>query len=297
MTDGVFFIVLVLDGVLAGAVYAVVALAFVVVYKASRMINFALGEWVLLASRLAASGFHALGLGLLGALGFAGASMVAAGVLVSRLISRRLSGRPLISLIMVSLGLGILIRGATPLVFARIPGGMPLPIPELSVAVQDVPIASEKLIAATVATLAIGALTWFFHRSRTGVALRALANDQQAAMTVGISLERYLGIAWALAGALAVVAGVLWSAVPGGGFGVDVLGRKVFPIVVIGGLESFAGTILAAILIGVLESLAVGYLDPVVGSGFSEVVAYVVLLAIVFVRPYGLVGRPDAVRV
>ena len=297
MTDSAFFIVLVVDGVLAGAVYALVALAFVVVYKASRMINFALGEWVLLASRLAASGFHAFGLGLLGALGFATASMAAAGVLFSRVILRRMLGQPLIALIMVSIGLGILVRGASPLLFKGVPGGMPLPVPELSVSILEVPISSEKLVAAAIAAFAIGALTWFFHGSRTGIALRAIASDQRAAMTVGISMQRHLAIAWALAGALAVLAGTLWSAVSGGGFGVEVMGLKVFPIVIIGGLDSIAGTIVAAILIGVLESLSIAYLDPVVGTGFSHVVAYVLLLATVFVRPYGFFGRPDVVRV
>ena len=297
MTDSAFFIVLVLEGVLAGAVYALIALAFVVVYKASRMINFALGEWVLLASRLAASGFHALGLGLIGALGFAAAGMAAVGVLFSRVVLRRMLGQPLISLIMVSIGLGILVRGASPLVFRGIPGGMPVRVPELALSIQGVPISTEKLLAAAVAAIAILALTWFFHGSRTGLALRAIASDQRAAMTVGISMQRHLSIAWALAGALAVLAGVLWTAVSGGGFGIEVMGLKVFPIVIIGGLDSIAGTIIAAILIGVLESLAIGYLDPVVGSGFSHVVAYVLLLATVFVRPYGLFGRPDVVRV
>ena len=297
MTDGAFLVVLVLEGVLAGAVYALIALAFVVVYKASRMINFALGEWVLLASRLTASGFHALGLGLLGALGFAAASMAAVGVLFSRVVLRRMLGQPLISLIMVSIGLGILVRGASPLVFAGIPGGTPLRIPDLSLSVYGVPISTDKVIAAAISALAIVALTWFFHGSRTGIALRAIASDQRAAMTVGISMQRHLAIAWALAGVLAVLAGTLWSAVSGGGFGVEVMGLKVFPIVIIGGLDSIAGTILAAILVGVLESLSVGYLDPIVGSGFSHVVSYVLLLAAVFVRPYGLFGRPDVVRV
>jgi branched-chain amino acid transport system permease protein len=297
VTEAAFFMVLVVDGALAGVIYALVALAFVVVYKASRMINFALGEWVMLASRLVASGLHALGFGLLGAIGFACAGMVALAVVMSRLILRRLIGQPLISLIMVSIGLGILIRGSAPLVFAGIPGAIPLPIPETSLAIHGVPISTEKLVAAAVAAVSIVALTWFFRRSRTGLALRAMANDQHAALMVGISPPRYFAIAWALAGGLAVLAGTLWTAVSGGGFGVEVLGLRVFPIVIIGGLDSIPGTILAAILIGVLENLAVGYVDPIVGSGFSTVASYLVLLAALFVRPHGLFGRPEIARV
>lgn len=297
MTEGLFFLFLVVDGVLAGAVYALVALAFVVVYKASRMINFALGEWVMVASRLVASGLHALGLGLVGAIGFACAGMVALALVFSRVILRPLVGQPLISLIMVSIGLGTLMRGSAAIVFAGIPGGIPLPIPQALLAIHGVPVSPDKLAAAAVAAVCITALSWFFRGSRTGVALRAIANDQQAAMAVGISIHRHVAIAWALAGALSVLAGTLWTAASGGGFGVEVLGLKVFPIVIIGGLDSIPGTIVAALLVGVLESLAGGYLDPLVGGGFSHVASYLVVLAALLVRPYGLLGSPDVERV
>jgi len=296
VTEGEFFVALVVDGALAGAIYALVGLAFVVVYKASRMINFALGEWVMVASRLVAAGLHALGFGLVGAIAFGCAGMAALGVVVSRVILNRLVGHPLISLIMVSIGLGILMRGSAALVFAGIPGGIPLPIPPAPLAVFGVPVSSDKLLAATVAALCITALSWFFRRSRTGVALRAIASDQRAAMAAGISIQHYFAVTWALAGALSVLAGTLWTAVSGGGFGVEVLGLKVFPIVIIGGLDSISGTILAAILVGVIESLAVGYLEPILGGGFSNVASYLVLLAALLVRPYGLFGSRDVER-
>jgi branched-chain amino acid transport system permease protein len=297
VTEGVFFATLVVDGALTGAVYALVALAFVVVYKASRMMNFALGEWVMVASRLVASGYHALGLGIVGAIGFGIAGMVALAVVVSRVLLRRLAGQPLIALIMVTIGLGALLRGdAAALVFAGIPPAIPIPVPVLALAIDDVPLPTEKLVAALIAACIV-ALTWFFHRTRTGIALRALACDRQVATAVGIGVRRHVAVTWGLTGVLAVVAGTLWTAISGGGFGVDVLGLKVFPIVIIGGLDSILGTILAAILIGVLESLAVGYLDPVMGGGFSTVVAYLVLIAALFVRPHGLLGHAEVVSV
>jgi branched-chain amino acid transport system permease protein len=292
-----FFVSLLVDGALAGAVYALVALAFVVVYKASRMMNFALGEWVMLASRLVASGLHTLGLGLAGALGLGCAGMVAVAVVFSRVILRRLVGQPLISLLMVSIGLGSLMRGSAAIAFSAVPGGIPLPIPEAPLAIHGVPVAADKLIAAAFASACIAALSWFFRASRTGVALRAIASDQQAAMAVGINLERHFGITWALAGALAVFAGTLWTAVSGGGFGIQVLGLKVFPIVIIGGLDSIPGTIAAAVFIGVLESLAVGYLDPILGAGFSNLASYLALVTALFARPYGLFGSADVQRV
>jgi branched-chain amino acid transport system permease protein len=137
----------------------------------------------------------------------------------------------------------------------------------------------------------------FFQRSRTGVALRAIADDAQAAMAMGIDIHRYSAITWALMGVLSVLAGTLWTFVSGGGFGVVLVGLKVFPIVIIGGLDSIPGTIVGAIVVGVLESLAAGYLDPLLGGGFSNVASYLVLIAMLFARPYGLLGRADVARV
>jgi branched-chain amino acid transport system permease protein len=293
----VFLAVLLVDGALAGAIYALVALAFVIVYKASRMVNFALGEWVMLGSRIVASGVHGLGLGLAGALGVGCGAMVGFAVAFNAIVLRRLAGQPLISFIMVSLGLGILIRGVTGLVFAGIPGGVVVPLPRDVLSVGGVPVATDKLVAAAIAVACIIALTWFFRTSRTGLALRAIASDQQVAMSVGIDLQRHFAIAWSLVGVLSVVAGVLWTVVAGGGFGLVLLGLRVFPIVIVGGLDSIPGTVVGALGIGILESLAAGYLDPLVGGGFSQVAGYLVLLIVLFVRPHGLFGGPIPERI
>jgi branched-chain amino acid transport system permease protein len=291
-----FFVPLVVDGALAGMVYALVALAFVLVYKASRMINFALGEWVMLGARLVATGVHALGLPLVGGVGLGVAGMVALAITFNRAVVRPLVARPLISLLMVTIGLGILMRGATVVIFAGVPSRIPLP--DLPVpTILGVSIAPEKLLAAAVAVVCISGVTWFFRSTRTGLALRAMADDQQTALAVGIDVHRHLGLTWAMAGGLAAVAGTLWSVASGGGFSLVLLGLKVFPIVVVGGLDSIPGTIVSAVAMGVLESLTVGYLDPVVGAGFSTVVSYVVLLAVLLIRPYGLFGRPAIERI
>ena len=292
-----FPVSLVVDGVLAGAVYALIALAFVVVYKASRMINFALGEWLMYGSRLAAVGAHGAGLDAVDALGFAGAAMVAFALGFNRVVLRRLIGQPLIGVIMVTLGLGTLMRGAAPFLFAHGPARLPLAIPEEPLVILDISIPLSRLIALVVAIVAIAGVSAFFRWSRTGVALRALAEDQQVALSVGIDVNRHLAITWGLVGLLAVLAGTLWTLVAGVGFGVALLGLKVFPIVVIGGLDSIPGSIVGAVIIGVLESLTAGYVDPMVGAGFSSVAPYVLLLGVLFVRPYGIFGQGDARRV
>ena len=292
-----FFVSLIVDGALAGAIYALISLAFVVVYKASRMINFALGEWAMVGSRLAATGFYVVGFGLAGAIGFAAAGMVALALAFNRVVLRRLVARPLISLIMVTLGLGALMRGAAALLFSGIPAAVTLPIPRDPLLVHGVMVSADKLAAAAVAAACIAIVNWFFHRSRTGVALRAIADDQQAAMAVGIDVDRHFSITWAMVGILSVLAGTLWTLVSGGGFGAVLVGLKVFPIVIIGGLDSIAGTIVGAIVVGILESLVAGYLDPHLGGGFGTVASYLVLIVVLFVRPYGLFGRPHVERV
>jgi branched-chain amino acid transport system permease protein len=285
------------DGALAGAIYALIALAFVVVYKASRMTNFALGEWMMVGAGLVAAGVHGFRLGLAGALVAACAGMTLLALAFNRVVLRRLLGRPLISVIMVTLGLGALLRGAASVALSGIPRRIPLPIPAEPIAVHGLLLSPEKLVAAAIATGVIALVAWFFTWSRSGVALRAIADDQQAAMAMGIDLERYFALTWIMVGVIAVLAGTLWTFAAGSGFGVVLLGLKVFPIVIIGGLDSIPGTIVGAVAIGVLESVAAGYLDPWVGAGLSNVAPYLVLIAVLFARPCGLFGRADVVRV
>jgi branched-chain amino acid transport system permease protein len=292
-----FFAALLVDGLLASAIYALVALAFVVVYKASGAINFALGELAMLGSRLVATGIHAMELGLAGAIGSASAGMVVVALAFNRLVLRHMVGRPLISLIMVTLGLGALIRGAAPLVFGAVPGAIPLPIPSDPLDVYGVLVPAGRLVAATIAITCITAVSAFFRFSRTGLALRAISDDQQVAMAMGIDVHGHVALTWAMVGVISVFTGALWTFTSGGGLGVVIIGLKVFPILVVGGLDSVPGIMVGAVLIGVLESLAAGYLDPLLGAGFSSIAPYLLLLAVLFVRPYGMFGRPTIERV
>jgi branched-chain amino acid transport system permease protein len=254
------------------------------------------GECVMVGSRLVAFGVHSLGVGVGGGLAVGCAGMVALMVGFNHAVLRRLAGRPVIALIMITIGLATLLRGASALLLGGIPATIVAAVPEpLVLAGVTVPL--EKVAAAVVAAACVATVGVLLRRSRTGIVLRAIADDQQCAMAVGIDLHRYFGITWALVGVISVVAGALWAIVAGGGFGMALVGLKVFPIVIIGGLDSIAGTIVGAMLVGVLESLAAGYVDPVVGGGFSTIASYLVLLAVLLVRPHGLFGRADARRV
>jgi branched-chain amino acid transport system permease protein len=288
---------LLIDGALAGAIYALIALAFVLVYKSSRMINFAVGEWIMLGALLAGAGHYAIGLGLFGAVLFAISAMAAFGIAFNRVVVSRLTSHPVISLIMVTIGLGAMMRGTAALVFTGIPSGIPLPVSTEPLLLNGFPVSPEKLIAALTAAGAIALLTWLYHYSRTGIALRAVADDPTAASAAGINTQRLFALVWAMTGITSVIAGILWTFVTGGGFGVALVGLKIFPIVIIGGLDSLAGTIVAAMLIGIFESLGAGYLDPQLGPGFGTISSYLLLLAMLLARPYGLFGRAPAVRV
>jgi branched-chain amino acid transport system permease protein len=291
-----FFLTLVIEGALAGALYALIALAFVLVYKASAMINFALGEWIMVGALLAGTGLHSLKLGSVGALVFAVVVMAALGLLFGQAVGRLVS-RPAIAAIMLTLGLGMVMRGIAPLVFGDSAGLLPQTLLREPLRLGAVAIPADKLLAGGVAALCTLLIGWFYGASRTGLALRAIADDPQVASSAGIDVERHLLLVWALTGAVAVIAGVLWVFVAGSGFGVALIGLKVFPIVIIGGLDSVPGTIVAAMVIGVIESLAAGYLDVVLGSGFGSIVPYLALLAMLAMRPQGLFGSPRVERV
>jgi branched-chain amino acid transport system permease protein len=292
-----FPLTVLVDGALTGALYAPIALAFVIVYRASGMINFALGEWTMLAATLVATSLWVLGLGLAASLGAACLGMIALGLAFNRLVLKPLLGRPIVALIMVTLGLGTLLRGAGAIAFGGVPRRIPLPIPPEPLAVHGVLVATDKLVAATIAAVAVALATWFFRRSRSGLALRAIADDQQIALSMGIDVHHHFAITWGVVGVLAVLAGTLWTFVAGGGFGVVLVGLKIFPIVIIGGLDSIPGALVGAVLVGVLESVTAAYLGPALGGGFSTVASYLVLIAMLFARPHGLFGRAHVARV
>jgi len=293
----VFFLSLLIDGALAGAIYALIALAFVLVYKASHMINFAIGEWIMWGALLVGAGVHTIGVGPIEAFFFACAGMIALAFALSRLVLRRMTTPPVIASIMITLALGAVMRGLGTMIFAGVPSGISIPIPLDPIMIDGVPIAPDKLFAAIVAALCVALVSAFYQFSRTGLALQALADDRQTAMSVGIDVDHHMLIVWGVAGMISVVAGVLWTFVSGGGFGVALVGLKVFPIVIIGGLDSIPGAIVGAMIIGVLESLGAGYLDPRLGGGFGNIASYLLLIGMLVVRPSGLFGRPRIERV
>jgi branched-chain amino acid transport system permease protein len=179
----------------------------------------------------------------------------------------------------------MVMRGSGLLLFSAAPGLIPQTLLSDPIRIGDIVIAADRLAAGGVAALCAALIGGFYRFGRTGIALRAISDDPQAAMSAGIDVDRHLMIVWAMSGMVALVADILWTFVTGGGFGVALIGLKVFPIVILGGLDSIAGTIVAAIAVGVLESLGAGYLDEALGRGFGGIAPYVALLAMLMLRP------------
>jgi branched-chain amino acid transport system permease protein len=215
------------------------------------------------------------------------------GVTTERLVLRPLVGESVISVIMVTVGLSILLQGAVQFIWGTEPRPMPTFIPRGTVDVLGAPVSLTRIWAVVLAGAVLAALALFFQRSRHGVAMRAVADDQQAAMAVGISVRRVFALAWALAAASAVLAGIIVANLFGVSGEVATFGLLVFPVVILGGLDSVPGAVVAGAVIGLLVSYTAGY----IGGGLQQVIPFVVLVLILLFRPYGLFGEVRIERV
>ncbi|QHI98900.1 branched-chain amino acid ABC transporter permease [Xylophilus rhododendri] len=292
-------------GLMVGMLYALVALGFVLIYKASGVFNFAQGAMVLFAALAMArfSEWIPQWLGLenktianILAFGAATASMVAVAWLVERLALRKLVNQPPIALLMATLGISYFIDGAGQLLFGsavyRIDVGMPKdPMIVMEKTFEGgLLLSQEDLYAALISALLVATLTLFFQKTRTGRALRAVADDHQAAQSIGIPLSRIWVVVWSIGGIVALVAGIIWGSKLGVQFSISLVALKAFPVVILGGLTSVPGAIVGGLLIGVGEKLSEIYLGPYVGGGIENWFAYVLALAFLLIRPQGLFG-------
>lgn len=292
-----YYVELMLNGLLVGSLYSIVALGFVLIYKASGVINFAQGEFVMFAGYVIAFWILSAGLDIVTAAFLALVVMVLVGLLVERAVLRHLIGRPAVAVIMATIGLASFLQGVAQLLFGVETRSVPLPIDDDPIFLGDLLLNRIELVAAGCAAAGFAAVGWFFLRSRAGIALRAIADDQQASLAMGIDVRTYFGIAWAIAGVVALVGGMFWGNASGVDTQLALIGLKVFPVVILGGLDSIVGAIVAGLVIGLVESLAAGFLDPLVGGGTKDLTPYVLMILVLMFRPYGLFGKADIERV
>jgi branched-chain amino acid transport system permease protein len=306
-----FFLETVFGGLMAGMLYSLIALGFVLIFKASGVFNFAQGAMVLFAA-LAMARFaewiQAAGLDsklIANVIAFVGAMavMVAAAWLIERLVLRKLVNQGEITLLMATLGITYFLDGLGQTVFGndiyKIDVGMPKdPIFLLeSMFEGGVLVNQEDIFAALIAAALVALLSLFFQKTATGRALRAVADDHQAAQSIGIPLSRIWVIVWSVAGFVALVAGIIWGSKLGVQFSLSLVALKALPVIILGGLTSVPGAILGGLIIGVGEKLSEVYIGPFFGGGIEIWFAYVLALLFLLVRPQGLFGEKIIDRV
>jgi branched-chain amino acid transport system permease protein len=307
-----FFLETLFGGLMAGMLYSLVALGFVLIFKASGVFNFAQGAMVLFAALAMARfsewipkwlGTDSLLVANVLAFAVAAALMFAVAWLIERLVLRHLVNQEGATLLMATLGITYFLDGAGQTIFGsdiyQINIGMPKdPIFILENTFQGgILINKEDLIAAGIAAVLVLALTLFFQKTSTGRALRAVADDHQAAQSIGIPLNRIWVIVWCVAGVVALVAGMIWGSKLGVQFSLTTVALRALPVIILGGLTSVPGAIIGGLIIGVGEKLSEVYIGPMVGGGIEIWFAYVLALVFLLFRPQGLFGEKIIDRV
>ncbi len=292
----VFFAEVVITGVLTGIMYSLVALGFVLIFKASGVFNFAQGAMVLFAA-LTLVGLMEHGVPVWLALALTMVVMVALAFAVERLMLRPLVNQPHIILFMATIGLTFFLEGFGELLWGSNVKKLDVGIPNESFEVGGVLLNQFDLFAAVMAALLVGVLAVFFHQTPIGRALRAVADDHQAAMSVGIPLKTIWVVVWSVAGIVAMVAGIVWGARSGVQFSLSLIALKALPVLILGGFTSVPGAIIGGLIIGVGEKIAEIYWGPLVGGAIENWFAYMLALVFLLFRPQGLFGERIIERV
>ena len=300
MNEFVFVIVVLIAGLLSGVMYSLVALGFVLIFKASGVFNFAQGAMVLFAA-LTFARFLEMGINFWLAAAIALVVMMVMAIVIERVMLRPLVAQPVIILFMATIGLNYFLEGMAQAVWDS-------QVHALELGIEDVPwesvmdatgilVSLFDVWAAVICGVLVLVLAFFFQKGRIGRALRAVADDNQAAMSVGIPLQMIWAIVWATAGIVALVAGALWGQRLGVQFSISLVALKALPVLILGGFNSIAGAIIGGLIIGAAEKLAEVYLGPIIGGGIEAWFAYFIAMLFLMFRPHGLFGEELIERV
>jgi branched-chain amino acid transport system permease protein len=295
-----YFIQLVVSGVVVGSIYALSALGFVLIYKSSRVLNIAHGQIIAIGAFITYA--LTVGIGLPIYISFLMSLILTflIAMSVERIFLRRLIGEPIISVIMVTIGLMSILDGIIYLTpFGRGNFSFPEFLPKTPLSIGGVSVSWTQLVGVIITIILIAGLSWFFKKSTLGISMRAVSDDQLASMSVGISIPRVFGLAWATAGFSAAAAGAIIGNITGLNFDtIRAFGIAVFPVVILGGLDSIFGAVVAGIIMGLIQQFAAGYLDGNWGlNGTANVLPYIILLIILLLKPHGLFGIHEIERV
>lgn len=286
-----------INGTLIGLLYALIAMGFVVIYRASKVFNFAQGELVVFGGFLVWWMIMEIALPMWLGLPLAFAAAALFGLLIERVFFSRLVGESVFSMVMVTIGLLILIRGIILVVFGPQVRPFPIVFPIQPILLGDILIPRAFLYGGVI-TVVIGlGLSWFFNKTRAGLRMTAVAEDHEVAMSMGISVRRSIAFAWALGSVLSTLGAIVYLS----GRSLNVLtseiGMAALPVALLAGLESIGGLLLAGVLVGIVQALAMAYLDPLVGGAVGSVLPFIIMLIVLLVRPTGMFGWKTIERV
>jgi branched-chain amino acid transport system permease protein len=294
--DWVYLTELAVNGAMTGLLYSLVAIGLVLIYKSSSVPNLAQGALTMLGAYVVLALSGILGWPLWVAIPLAAIIMFFVGMGIERVALRRLAGRPVVMILMMTMGIEIFLRSTTLAIWGGTSRSMNLGVSYDPLFVGDVLLNRVYIVGAGVA-IALFVVFLLFFRTRIGIRLRAISDDYMASWSVGISVERGVGLSWGLASVVAVAAGVIWGEVQGVDQSLSILLLKGLTVAVLGGLDSIVGAIIAGIILGILESVGANFLDPLVGGGSRDLIVAMVLILTVMVRPHGLFGRHDIERI
>ncbi|MCX5567546.1 MULTISPECIES: branched-chain amino acid ABC transporter permease [Alcaligenes] len=286
-----------INGVLTGLLYALIAMGFVVIYRASKVFNFAQGELVVFGGYMVWWSIFQMGLPLWIGLPVAFISSAIFGLLIERIFFARLVGESVFSMVMVTIGLLILIRGVVLVLFGPQVRAFPVIFPLQPLIFGDLVI-SRSLLYGGIMTVVIGlGLSWFFNRTRAGLTMTAVAEDHQVAMSMGVSVQRSIAFAWTLGAVLSTLGAIVHLSGRSINMMSSDIGLAALPVALLAGLESIGGLLLAGIVVGVIQSLASAYLDPIVGGSLGSVFPFIIMLLVLLIRPTGMFGWKTIERV
>jgi branched-chain amino acid transport system permease protein len=294
MTDFTNYLI---NGALIGLLYALIAMGFVVIYRASKVFNFAQGELVVFGGFLVWWMIMELALPMWIGLPLSFAAAAIFGLLIERMFFSRLVGESVFSMVMVTIGLLILIRGIILVAFGPQVRPFPIIFPIEPFILGKVLI-SRSLFYGGVITVVIGlGLSWFFNKTRAGLRMTAVAEDHQVAMSMGISVRRSIAFAWALGSVLSTLGAIVYLSGKSLNVLTSEIGMAALPVALLAGLESIGGLLLAGLLVGIVQALAMAYLDPLVGGAVGSVLPFVIMLMVLLIRPTGMFGWKTIERV
>ncbi|MFQ5421660.1 MAG: branched-chain amino acid ABC transporter permease [Anaerolineae bacterium] len=290
------FLQLTLTGFTNGAIFALVALGFVLIYKASDVINFAQGDFLLAGAYITFGLIAQVGLPWSVGVLLAIVAAVIIGIIVERFVLRPMIGEPIISVIMVTIGLSSLLRAIVTAIWGTTGRQFPSFLPSQPINIGDAVVPADRLIAIGLAAVLLVVFALFFRYTKEGIAMRATADDQQAALSMGISVKTIFAIAWSISAVTAVLAGIIVANITElSFFAVAGIGLHVFPVVILGGLDSIPGAIIGGLIIGLVESYIGGYTPSELA--LRTVFPFIVLIIILMIKPYGLFGEERIERV